>query len=111
VAGGGDISLRKIKYVASGHENVVAEDALGLCAGRRAPAQLGMIDINASLSKVTSIAEAAGAKHGERLGECSPFPKRRDGVNATSEWDSTCLGARAGLRRQIRTHAIWGGSP
>jgi predicted protein tyrosine phosphatase len=30
----------------------------------------------------------------------------RDGVSATSEWESTCAGARAGLRRQIRTHAI-----
>jgi hypothetical protein len=54
VAGGGDISLRKIKTVAPGYENIVAEHALGLYAGRRAPAQLGMIDINASLSEVTS---------------------------------------------------------
>jgi hypothetical protein len=55
VAGSGDFSLRKIKSVApGGYENVVAEDALGLYAGRRAPAQLGMIDINASLSEATS---------------------------------------------------------
>jgi hypothetical protein len=38
VAGSGDISLCKIKSVApGGYENVVAEDALGLYAGRRAP--------------------------------------------------------------------------